>query len=47
MATESKEPRSDQDEWARRRASSVRLGLILGGVALALFLISIWKYRPL
>lgn len=47
MASEPKDPRNDQDEWARRRASSVRLGLILGGVAVALFLISIWKYRPL
>lgn len=47
MASESTDRRTDQDEWARRRASSVRLGLILGGIAVALFLISIWKYRPL
>lgn len=35
------------DEWAARRASNVRLGLILGAVVLALFLIAIWKYRPI
>ena len=37
----------DSEEWTRRRAANVRLGLIFGGVALVLFLIAIWKYRPL
>ncbi len=44
---ESSKKVADSDEWTRRRASNVRLGLILGGVVLALFLIAIWKYRPL
>jgi hypothetical protein len=38
---------ADSEEWASRGASNVRLGLILGAVVLALFLIAIWKYRPL
>jgi hypothetical protein len=44
------EPRknlADDEEWTRRRATNVRLGLVLGGVVLVLFLIAIWKYRPL
>jgi hypothetical protein len=38
---------ADDVEWTRRRATNVRLGLVLGGVVLVLFLIAIWKYRPL
>jgi hypothetical protein len=38
---------ADSEEWTRRRASNVRLAWMLGGVVLALFLIAIWKYRPL
>ncbi len=38
---------ADDPEWTRRRATNVRLGLILGGVVLVMFLIAIWKYRPL
>ncbi|MGI9134893.1 MAG: hypothetical protein ACR2I0_13295 [Rhodoferax sp.] len=34
-------------QWQQRRAANLRLGLILGAVVLALFLLSIWKYRPL
>jgi hypothetical protein len=30
-----------------RRMSNVRLGLVLGGVAVALFLLALWKFRPL
>lgn len=37
----------DPDVWASRRRNNVRLGLILAGVAVALFLVSLWKYRPL
>ena len=40
-------PDPNSDEWANRRPNNVRLGLILGGVVLVLFLIAIWKYRPL
>jgi hypothetical protein len=41
------QPSPARDEWASRRANNVRLGMILGGVVLALFLVAIWKYRPL
>jgi hypothetical protein len=30
-----------------RRISNVQLGLILGGVAAVLFLLALWKFRPL
>lgn len=33
-------------EWDARQAANRRLGWIFGGVALALFLIALWKYRP-
>ena len=46
-ANQSDHQTPEQDQWARRRASSARLGWILAGVALALFAISLWKYRPL
>jgi hypothetical protein len=44
---ESNKDLANSDEWTRRRANNVRLGLVLGGVVLVLFLIAIWKYRPL
>ncbi|MEI8325349.1 MAG: hypothetical protein WCH44_08285 [Betaproteobacteria bacterium] len=44
---EPRHPKDEKDLWARRRSSNVRLGLALGGVVLALFLIALWKYRPL
>ena len=37
----------DDAEWARRRRANVRLGLLFGGIALLIFLASLWKYRPL
>ena len=40
-------PGLDDAEWARRRRANVRLGLLFGGIALLIFLASLWKYRPL
>lgn len=37
----------DAPEWARRQKNNARLGYVFGGVAVVLFLIAIWKYRPL
>ena len=37
---------TETDEWAKRKSASVRLGLIFGAVVFAIFLLSIWKYRP-
>lgn len=39
--------KANAEEWARRRKSNVQLGLILGGVAVALFIVALFKYRPL
>jgi hypothetical protein len=47
MSSSKQAPRADSEEWVRRRANNVRLGLVLGGVVLVLFLIALWKYRPL
>jgi hypothetical protein len=44
---ESRKSDAQSDEWTRRRSENLRLGLILGAVVVALFLLSIWKYRPL
>jgi hypothetical protein len=33
--------------WEQRRRNNVRLGWAFAGLALALFLVAIWKYRPL
>lgn len=30
-----------------RRKNNLKLGLALGGVVLAIFLLALWKYRPL
>lgn len=40
-------PLMDDAEWARRRAGNVKLGLAFAGVAVLLFLLALWKYRPL
>jgi hypothetical protein len=39
--------RTDADTWALRRRNNVRLGWTFAGLAVALFLVAIWKYRPL
>jgi len=36
-----------QQHAAQRQRANVRLAWTFGGIALALFLIAIWKYRPL
>jgi hypothetical protein len=36
----------DAQEWDRRKRSNKRLGYIFGVIVLAIFLGSIWKYRP-
>lgn len=37
----------DPQEWSRRAKTNARLGYIFGAVAFAIFLIAVWKYRPL
>ncbi len=40
-------PQADAPDWvASRRKNNLKLGLALGGVVLAIFLLAIWKYRP-
>lgn len=36
----------DAHEWAQRRANNKRLGYLFAAIAVAIFLGSIWKYRP-
>ena len=38
---------SDARYWAERKRANVRLALVLGAVALVLFALAFWKYRPL
>ncbi len=38
---------ADASVWERRKKNNVRLGWMFAGLALALFLVAIWKYRPL
>lgn len=33
-------------EWEKRKRGNKRLGYIIGIIVLAIFLGSIWKYRP-
>jgi hypothetical protein len=44
---ESNERPIAEDEWAKRRTNNVRLGLFLGAVVFVLFLIALWKFRPI
>jgi hypothetical protein len=37
----------DADIWAQRKRNSVRLGWALGAFAVGIFLIAVFKYRPL
>lgn len=37
----------DSDVWAQRQRANARLGWIFGAIAVALFLLALWKYRPL
>jgi len=36
----------DAAEWDKRKRGNKRLGYIIGAIVLAIFLGSIWKYRP-
>ena len=36
-----------RDVWAQRQRNNARLGWVFGAVALALFLLALWQYRPL
>ena len=36
----------DADEWEKRKRGNKRLGYVFGVIVLAIFLGSIWKYRP-
>jgi hypothetical protein len=36
---------ADLPEWAGRQKRNVRLGLICGAIAMAVFLLAIWKIR--
>jgi hypothetical protein len=38
---------ADVAVWEQRKRNNVRLGWAFAGLALALFLLAIWKYRPL
>lgn len=41
-----KNPASRSSASEPRSMSNVQLGWILGGVAFALFLLALWKFRP-
>jgi hypothetical protein len=36
----------DTEEWTKRKRDNKRLGYVFGIIVLAIFLGSIWKYRP-
>jgi SNF family Na+-dependent transporter len=36
----------DAAEWEKRKRGNKRLGYIIAAIVLAIFLGSIWKYRP-
>ncbi len=36
----------DAAEWEKRKRGNKRLGMVFGLIVLAIFLGSIWKYRP-
>ncbi|MBK9347025.1 MAG: hypothetical protein IPN06_11680 [Burkholderiales bacterium] len=37
----------DPQVWAQRQRNNVRLAWVFGALAVALFLVALWKYRPL
>jgi len=37
----------DARYWEQRKRANVRLALVLGAVAVVLFALAFWKYRPL
>jgi hypothetical protein len=40
-------PNANDDYWVQRRRNNARLGWVFGGVAFLVFLIALWKFRPL
>jgi hypothetical protein len=36
----------DDPEWARRHAANVRLALAFGAIAVLVFALALWKFRP-
>ena len=38
---------ADPDAQDQRQRNNVRLGWVFGAVALALFFLALWQYRPL
>lgn len=40
-------PAHDDDVWAQRRAGNIRLAWGMVGFVLVVFVIALWKYRPL
>ncbi len=40
-------PARDDDVWAQRRAGNIRLAWGMVGFVLVVFVIALWKYRPL
>jgi len=38
---------ANDEEWLRRKRNNIRLGWVFAAVVLALFALSILKYRPL
>lgn len=37
----------DSAIWAQRQRNNVRLGWVFGALAVVLFMVALWKYRPL
>jgi hypothetical protein len=38
--------RADREQEERRSTANERLGWIIGAVAVGIFLLSLWKFRP-
>jgi hypothetical protein len=41
------QPHANDEEWVRRKRNNTRLGWVFALIVLALFTLSILKYRPL
>ncbi len=44
--SEIQQNRLDASEWEKRKRGNKRLGYLFGVIVFAIFLGSIWKYRP-
>ncbi|MFN3543503.1 MAG: hypothetical protein ACK4UX_01425 [Thiobacillus sp.] len=49
MNNETDEERPDRKDpaWSRRRATSIKLAWAFGALALIVYLVAIWKLRPI